>query len=169
MPSFLYGPLPGGRTRTLPEIRRLAFGPPPGRAAPRRRARRRPTPGSGATAVGARRVLVAYNVWVSSAEVARRVAPLVRGPEVRALGLAVGARAQVSCNLVDPDRYGPGQLYDAVAALVGEAGGRVEGGELVGLIPEVGPGHRAPRQASRARPVGGGDGGVPAPCEIGAA
>jgi hypothetical protein len=42
----------------------------------------------------------------------------------------------VSCNLVDPDRYGPRQLYDAVAALVGEAGGRVEGGELVGLIPE---------------------------------
>jgi hypothetical protein len=65
------------------------------------------------------------------------VAPLVRGPAVRALGLAVGERAQVSCNLVDPDHYGPGQLYDAVAALVGEAGGRVEGGELVGLIPEA--------------------------------
>jgi glutamate formiminotransferase len=79
---------------------------------------------------------VAYNVWVSSAEVARQVAPLVRGPGVRALGLAVGTRAQVSCNLVDPDRYGPSRLYDAVAALVGEIGGRVEGGELVGLIPE---------------------------------
>ena len=71
-------------------------------------ARQGPTPAPGATAVGARRVLVAYNVWVSSVEVARQVAPLVRGPEVRALGLAVGARAQVSCNLVDPDRYGPG-------------------------------------------------------------
>src|ERR1700744_5098092 len=40
-------------------------------------------PRSGATAVGARRVLLAYNVWVSSVEVARRVAPLVRGPAVR--------------------------------------------------------------------------------------
>ena len=67
---------------------------------------------------------------------ARRVAPLVRGPAVRALGLAVGTRAQVSCNLVDPDAYGPARLYDAVAVLVREAGGQVEGGELVGLIPE---------------------------------
>jgi len=135
VPSFLYGPLPGGRTRTLPELRRLAFGPAPGGLLPDRGPEQADLR-SGATAVGARRVLVAYNVWVSSAEVARRVAPLVRTPEVRALGLAVGARAQVSCNLVDPDRYGPGRLYDAVAALVREAGGRVEGGELVGLIPE---------------------------------
>jgi glutamate formiminotransferase len=91
---------------------------------------------------------VAYNVWVSPASVARRVAPLVRCPEVRALGLVLGSRAQVSCNLVDADRYGPERLYDAVATLVGEAGGRVEGGELVGLIPEavlaaVAPGRRA--------------------------
>ena len=82
-------------------------------------------------------MLVAYNVWVSSVAVARAVAPLVRRPEVRALGLAVGTRAQVSCNLVDPGRYGPGALYDAVAALAAEAGGTVEGGELVGLIPET--------------------------------
>ena len=97
----------------------------------------RPDPRTGASAVGTRRVLVAYNVWVSSVEVARRVAPLVRSPEVRALGLAVGARGQVSCNLVDPGRYGPLRLYDAVAALVRAQGGEVEGGELVGLIPEV--------------------------------
>ena len=94
-------------------------------------------PRHGAVAVGARPVLVAYNVWVSSVEVARQVAPLVRGPEVRALGLAVGARAQVSCNLIDPDRFGPARLYDEVAALVAERGAAVEGGELVGLIPEV--------------------------------
>ena len=136
VPSFLYGPLSDGRTRTLPDIRRLAFGSGPEGL--------RPDAGPaqadrhlGATAVGARPVLVAYNVWVSSVEVARLVAPLVRGPEVRALGLAVGARAQVSCNLVEPGRYGPAQLYDAVATLVGQRGGSVEGGELVGLIPEA--------------------------------
>ena len=130
VPSFLYGPLPGGRTRTLPDIRRRAFsdlapdfGPP------------RPDPRTGAAAVGARRVLVAYNVWVSSAAVARRVAPLVRGPHVRALGLAVGPRAQVSCNLTDPGRLGPDRLYDEVTRLVTEAGGSVEGAELVGLVP----------------------------------
>ena len=46
----------------------------------------------------------------------------------------------MSCNLLDPDRYGPEQLYDAVATLVADAGptpaGRVEGAELVGLVPE---------------------------------
>ena len=137
VPCFLYGPLPGGRARTLPTVRRQAFGtaeaggltPDSGPAVA--------DPRTGATAVGARPVLVAYNVWVSSVEVARRVAPLVRRTEVRALGLAVGARAQVSCNLIDPARYGPGVLYDAVAALVTLAGGTVLGAELVGLLPEV--------------------------------
>ncbi len=136
VPSFLYGPLPGGRTRTLPDIRRHAFGGSADGLAPDR-GPAQADPRHGATAVGARRVLVAYNVWVSSVAVARGVAPLVRGPEVRALGLAVGSRAQVSCNLVAPDRYGPERLYDVVATLVAEAGGTVEGGELVGLIPEA--------------------------------
>jgi glutamate formiminotransferase len=136
VPSFLYGPLPGGRTRTLPDIRRHAFGGSPEGLSPDR-GPARADPRHGATAVGARRVLVAYNVWVSSVPVAQTVAPLVRGPQVRALGLAVGSRAQVSCNLVDPDRYGPERLYDVVASLVADAGGSVEGGELVGLIPEA--------------------------------
>jgi glutamate formiminotransferase len=134
VPSFLYGPLPGGRARALPDIRRHAFaltqglvpdfGPPHARSS------------AGATAVGARRVLVAYNVWVSSLEAARRAAPLLRGPEVRALALAVGERAQVSCNLIEPDAYGPDRLFDAVRNLVAEAGGTVEGAELVGLLPQ---------------------------------
>jgi glutamate formiminotransferase len=144
VPAFLYGPVAGPRpataaaaaaARTLPEVRRRAFGPPPDGLAPDF-GPPRPHPSAGATAVGARPVLVAYNVWVSDAVVARRVAPLVRGPALRAIGLAVGARAQVSCNLVDPVRLGPAEAYDAVAERVAEAGGRVEGAELVGLIPE---------------------------------
>ena len=130
VPSFLYGPLPGGRNRTLPQVRKYAFdemAPDFGPA--------QPHPSAGATAVGARGVLVAYNVWVSSVAVARQVAPLVRSPTVRALGLAVGDRAQVSCNLVDPAGFGPAQLYDFVSALVSEAGGAVVGAELVGLLP----------------------------------
>jgi glutamate formiminotransferase len=134
VPSFLYGPLPGGRTRTLPDVRRHAFAAHGGMSPDFGPAH--PDPRTGATAVGSRRVLVAYNVWVSSLEVARRVAPLVRSPHVRALGLAVGPRAQVSCNLVDPGRHGPSKVHDDVARLVVEAGGAVEGAELVGLIPE---------------------------------
>jgi glutamate formiminotransferase / 5-formyltetrahydrofolate cyclo-ligase len=130
VPSFLYGPLPGGPPRPLPEVRRHAFAalaPDFGPASP--------DPRTGATAVGARPVLVAYNVWVSSPGVARVVAPLVRRPELRALGLDVGERAQVSCNLVEPEVLGPAQAYDLVRALVQAHGGSVEGAELVGLLP----------------------------------
>jgi glutamate formiminotransferase len=135
VPSFLYGPLPGGRERTLPDVRRHAFAP-TGALTPDF-GPASPDPRTGATAVGARRVLVAYNVWVSSLEVARLVAPRVRGPHVRALALPVGRRAQVSCNLIEPDAFGPAQLHDAVASLAAEVGGAVEGAELVGLLPEV--------------------------------
>ena len=135
VPSFVYGPLPDGGNRTLPDIRRRAFRPTRGLAPDFGPAR--PDARTGATAVGARRVLVAYNVWVSSLEAARLIAPRIRGPQVRALALAVGARAQVSCNLIEPDAFGPARHYDAVAALAAEAGGAVEGAELVGLLPEV--------------------------------
>jgi glutamate formiminotransferase / 5-formyltetrahydrofolate cyclo-ligase len=132
VPSFLYGPLPGGLHRTLPLVRSLAFDtltPDFGPGRPHRTA--------GATAVGARPVLVAYNVWVSSLDVARQVAPRVRGPYVRALALPIGEAAQVSCNLIDPSAFGPAQLYDAVAALTRAAGGAVLGAELVGLLPRA--------------------------------
>jgi glutamate formiminotransferase len=132
VPAFRYGPGCNGAGRTLPEVRRNAFGVlspdyGPSQADPR----------TGATAVGARRVLVAYNVWVSSPELARTVAAKIRSPEVRALGLALGARAQVSCNLVDPVRIGPADVYDEVRRTVTSLGGFVLGAELVGLVPEI--------------------------------
>ena len=123
VPCFLYGP-----ERSLPEVRRLAFNglePDTGPSGPH--------PTAGAICAGARPVLVAYNVWLApGADVAtaRLVAAEVRGPRLRALGLDVGGRAQVSMNLVDPDRLGPAQAYDAVAARVA-----VDRAELVGLVP----------------------------------
>ena len=59
----------------------------------------------------------------------------VRGPAVRALGLAVEGQTQVSCNLVDPFVFGPDQLFDAVRHLAEEAGTTVSRAELVGLAP----------------------------------
>jgi glutamate formiminotransferase len=127
LPCFFYGP-----ERTLPEVRREAFG----RLAPDT-GPGRPHPSAGACAVGARPVLVAYNVWLTTADVgvARSVAAAVRGPAVRALGLAVRDVTQVSCNLVDPGSVGPAEVYDAVSRLAEEAGTSVQRAELVGLAP----------------------------------
>ncbi len=123
LPGFVYGP-----ERTLPDVRRRAFvdlapdaGPP------------EPHETAGAVCVGARDVLVAYNVWLADGgdvALAGEIARAVRGPSVRALGLDVGGRTQVSMNLVDPMVVGPAEAYDAVAALA-----EVAGGELVGLLP----------------------------------
>jgi glutamate formiminotransferase len=85
--------------------------------------------------VGARPVLVAYNLWLSpgaTVEVARGIAVELRSEAVRALGLEVDGRAQVSMNLVAPLEFGPAEAYDAVA---GKA--PVERAELVGLVPEA--------------------------------
>jgi len=91
-----------------------------------------PHPRAGAMCVGARPLLVAYNVWLADPELAaaKRIAASLRSPAVRTLGLQVGAEVQVSCNLVDPLAAGPADVYDAVAAMA-----PVARAELVGLLP----------------------------------
>lgn len=126
IPCFLYGP-----KRSLPEVRRGAFetlapdfGPP------------HPHLRAGATAVGVRGVLVAYNVWIDrDVATAAAVAKTIRGPRIRALGLAVGAGVQVSMNLIDPTVLGPAEAYDLVVERAAQAGANVVGAELVGLLP----------------------------------
>ena len=123
IPCFAYG-----SQRTLPQVRRGAFtefAPDTGPS--------EPDPSAGAIAVGARPVLVAYNVWLGVADLAlaRRIATQVRGPDLRALGLAVGDRVQVSMNLVNPAAVGPADATDAVSALA-----PIAGCELVGLVPQ---------------------------------
>ena len=136
VPCFLYGP-----ERTLPDIRRHAFsslapdsGPPT------------PHPTAGATAVGVRPVLVAYNVWIADRSggipddvltVARALAAGLRGPSVRSLGLPLGSGAQVSCNLIDPSGASITKVYDTVAAGARAQGYPVVRAELVGLVPEA--------------------------------
>lgn len=125
VPAFVYGDgLP-----TLPEVRRRAFlalRPASGPGLPH--------PTAGAVAVGARRVLLAYNLWLAEPDlaVARAIARSLRGPAVRALGLRVGDHVQVSLNLVEPGAFGPAQAWDAVAAKA-----PVARAELVGLVPEA--------------------------------
>lgn len=131
VPCFLYGP--GVGDPTLPELRRDAW-----TARPPDRGPSVPHPTGGAICVGARAVLVAYNVWLAGdVAQARRVATAVRRPAIRVLGLAVGDRAQVSMNLVAPEELGPAAAYDLVRDEARAVGAEVEGAELVGLVPEA--------------------------------
>jgi glutamate formiminotransferase len=127
VPCFVYG-----AERTLPDVRRgafVAFAPEFGP--------HRPHPTAGATAVGARDLLVAYNIWLADADlaVARRIAREVRGGPVRAIGLAVGDRVQVSLNLIEPSRAGPAEAFDLVRVAARASGTDVTGAEVVGLVP----------------------------------
>lgn len=122
LPAFLYGP-----DRSLPEVRRGAFRDLTPDTGPNRA-----HPSAGAVAAGARDLLVAYNLWIAtgSLEAGRRVAASVRSPQVRALAFDVAGGIQVSCNLVDPERVGPADVYDRVSEMA-----TVTRTELVGLVP----------------------------------
>jgi glutamate formiminotransferase len=103
-----------------------------------------PHPTAGATAVGARGVLVAYNVDLAAAdlELAKRIARAVRErdgglPAVRAMGVALEGRGlvQVSMNLLDFRVTPPAVAFAAVAGMARRAGAQVVRSEVVGLIP----------------------------------
>lgn len=122
IPSFVYGP-----ERDLPEIRKRAFvdllpdfGP------------KKPHPTAGAICVGARQILVAYNVWLknSTLEEGRRIARELRSREVRTLGLKLGEEIQVSMNLIAPDVAGPEFVFDEISKHA-----EISRAELVGLVP----------------------------------
>lgn len=101
-------------------------------------------PTAGATAVGARRILIAFNVVLGTAdvEIARAIARKVRAssgglPSVQAMGvfLASRGRAQVSMNLTDYERTPPHVVFEAVAKEAARHGIEVTGSEIAGLVP----------------------------------
>lgn len=100
--------------------------------------------GAGSVAVGARDLLIAYNVDLGSHDLplARRIAAAVRErdgglPAVRALGLWLPrrGRVQVSMNLLDYRVTPPAAAFVAVAELAARAGVPVAASEIVGLLP----------------------------------
>ena len=99
---------------------------------------------SGATLVGARRPLVAYNVELATGDVdvARAVAAVVREsgggmPGVQAIGLLLprAGRVQVSMNVLDVERSPRHEVVRRVGSEAEARGVAVAGGELVGLVP----------------------------------
>lgn len=102
----------------------------------------------GATVVGARPFLIAYNFTLSKnlqLNESKLIAGSIRESSsglkgVRAIGwwMEGYARAQVSCNLTDTFAVSAKEVFDAVSAEAHRLGGTVEASELIGLIPAHG-------------------------------
>lgn len=101
---------------------------------------------AGYCVVGARGILVAWNIILDTDDLgaARAIAREIREsggglPAVKALGLALPSRGrvQVSINLVDYRRTPLHVVFGAVVARCQERGIRVEGSELIGMIPQA--------------------------------
>jgi len=102
-------------------------------------------PTAGATVVGARKFLIAFNVNLGTpdVEIARRIAKAVRYSSggfryVKAMGVALSSRnlAQVSMNLTDFEQTPVHQVFEAVRREAGRYGVAVVGSEIVGLVPK---------------------------------
>ena len=103
-----------------------------------------PHPSAGVSAIGARPILIAYNVNLASRDVAvaRAIARAVRAsggglPGVKAIGVPLPHLqiVQVSMNLLDYHTTSPLVAYTAVGSLAATYGTRVLGSEIVGLVP----------------------------------
>ncbi len=101
-------------------------------------------PTAGAIIVGARPILIAYNINLQTADlqIAKSIARAIRTssgglPCVKALGLALESRGQVqvSMNLTDFNVTPPHVVFAEVSRLAANAGVAVAESELIGLIP----------------------------------
>jgi glutamate formiminotransferase / 5-formyltetrahydrofolate cyclo-ligase len=108
---------------------------------------------AGAAVVGAREILVAYNVWLDTADLdaARAIARTVRErdgglPAVRAIGVSLPSRglAQVSLNLLDYRVTPIPAAFDRVSQEAARRGVSVRRAEVVGLAPRAAFAGRAP-------------------------
>ena len=98
---------------------------------------------AGATVIGARHFLVAYNVYLTTDDVsiAKKIAKSVRHSSgglryVKAIGLLVEGRAQVSMNLTDFHRTPLARVVELIRREARRYGVDIHHSELVGLIPE---------------------------------
>ena len=98
---------------------------------------------AGATVIGARTPLIAFNVYLTTAEVdiAKKIAKAIRQSSgglryVKALGLLVEGRAQVSMNLTNFRETPIGRVVETIRREAQRYGVAVHHSELVGLIPQ---------------------------------
>jgi glutamate formiminotransferase / 5-formyltetrahydrofolate cyclo-ligase len=101
-------------------------------------------PTAGACAVGARKFLVAYNIYFDSPDVAlvRAIAREIRASagglkSVKAMGVLAHDRAQLSMNITDFEATPISQVYRKVQALAARHKAQIAEGEIIGLVPEA--------------------------------
>src|SRR3984893_76187 len=101
-------------------------------------------PSAGAVAVGARKVLIAYNINLDTPDVsvAKKIARTIRAssgglPYVKAIGVELQERqlAQVSTNLTDFEQTSIRQVFEAVRLEADRHGCSIHSSEIVGLVP----------------------------------
>jgi len=101
-------------------------------------------PTAGACAVGARKTLVAYNIYFDSADVAvvRAIARELRAASgglkgVKALGVLAQGRAQLTMNITDFEVTPISQVFRAATTLALRHKATPVEGEIIGLLPEA--------------------------------
>jgi len=103
---------------------------------------------AGASAVGARKFLIAYNIYLAAGGtteavgLARSIAKEIRASGgglfgVKAMGVMANGRAQVSMNITDFQKTPMTKLHNAVSDIAARHGVEIGEGEVVGLIPEL--------------------------------
>ena len=100
---------------------------------------------AGASVVGARSFLIAYNLFLApGAEIshARAIARELRGSSggmtgVKALGVMVNGRAQVTMNVTDFHQTPMSAVHARVRQLAVQHGTIIAEGELIGLVPQA--------------------------------
>lgn len=100
-------------------------------------------PTAGATVVGARKFLIAYNVFLNTTDVdvAKKIAKAVRASSggfryVKAAGFPVRGLAQVSMNLTDFEQTPIARVFEFVKREAARYGAMPVSSEIVGLIPK---------------------------------
>jgi glutamate formiminotransferase / 5-formyltetrahydrofolate cyclo-ligase len=102
-------------------------------------------PRAGASAIGARKFLIAYNIYLGGQSpdvgLARAIAKEIRAANgglfgLKAMGVVANGRAQVSMNITDFTKTPVSRVHAVVEELARKHGGEIAEGELIGLIPE---------------------------------
>lgn len=98
--------------------------------------------GAGATVIGARQPLIAFNVYLTTDDVsiANKIARVIRNSSgglhfIKAMGVLVEGRAQVSMNLTNFHRTSMARVVEMIRREAQRYGVQVHHSELVGLIP----------------------------------